>query len=194
MRIRGSFGVLAALLLASGCDSGRPPTTESQATTPAAAALRSDHHEGADGQAGLDGPALAELRRVTAPFRDVENARRAGYALFGGCFSDPVLGGMGIHYANDALIGDSAVDARHPELMVYEQLPSGGLRLNAVEYIVFVDEWHAKGHDGPPRLFGQEFHINPTLLPKPFYLLHVWAWLDNPSGIFSDWNPRVQCR
>ena len=26
-----------------------------------------------------------------------------------------------------------------------------------------------------------------------FYELHVWAWRDNPSGVFVDWNPRVSC-
>jgi len=22
---------------------------------------------------------------------------------------------------------------------------------------------------------------------------HVWAWQDNPDGMFVDWNPRVSC-
>jgi hypothetical protein len=26
------------------------------------------------------------------------------------------------------------------------------------------------------------------------YLLHVWLWRSNPSGLFADWNPNVSCR
>ncbi len=33
---------------------------------------------------------------------------------------------------------------------------------------------------------------NRYALPA-FYELHVWAWEENPSGSFSDWNPRVSC-
>ncbi|HWA57566.1 MAG TPA: hypothetical protein VG692_09950 [Gemmatimonadales bacterium] len=136
---------------------------------------------------------LFRLRRDTDQFHSIPRAERAGYAAFGPCFDNPGVGGMGYHWANQALIGDSAIDVRKPELLVYRPTPDGGRQLAAVEYIVFVDEWHAKGHVNPPKLFGLEFHINPTLLEKPFYLLHVWAWYPNPSGTFMDWNPRVSC-
>jgi len=23
--------------------------------------------------------------------------------------------------------------------------------------------------------------------------IHMWIWKENPSGLFADWNPRVQC-
>ena len=26
-----------------------------------------------------------------------------------------------------------------------------------------------------------------------FYELHVWAWKNNPSGMFYEWNPHVSC-
>jgi len=180
----------AALLLA--CDEGQP------ATQPVDLQSSIRHHDDShDGGRDRDdrrlGPQLALLRRVTDRFHSIPSAQDAGYAAFGGCFSDPVQGGMGFHYANDALIADSAITPLRPELMVYEPLPNGELKLAAVEYIVFVDEWHAKGHAEPPRLFGREFHINPTLLAKPFYLLHVWVWKENPAGTFNDWNPRVHC-
>ena len=36
-----------------------------------------------------------------------------------------------------------------------------------------------------------EMHI---LVPAVgFYILCAWIWEKNPSGIFSDWNPRVTC-
>jgi hypothetical protein len=26
-----------------------------------------------------------------------------------------------------------------------------------------------------------------------FYALHAWVWKDNPTGMFSMWNPGVSC-
>ena len=123
----------------------------------------------------------------------LEGALAEEYTAFGGCFSDPIEGGMGYHYVNDALVTDPEIDPLRPELLVYERRPNGEMQLVAVEYITFVSAWHAAGHTEPPSLFGQEFHINPTLLAEPFYLLHVWVWKNNPSGTLSDWNPTVRC-
>ena len=136
---------------------------------------------------------VAALRGATARFQRLENALAEGYTAFGDCFSDPVLGGMGYHYVNDALVADPEIDPLRPELLVYERQRNGRLRLVAVEYITFVSAWHAQGHHKPPSLFGQEFHINPTLLEEPFYLLHAWVWKRNPAGILADWNPNVRC-
>lgn len=135
---------------------------------------------------------LADLRHATARFHRVAVALEEGYAPFGGCFSDPA-GGMGFHYANAELIEDPAVDPWHPELLMYEQQPNGILRLVGVEYITFQAAWHQAGNRKLPKLFGQTFHLNTTLLPEPFYLLHAWPWKHNPSGRFADWNPRVSC-
>jgi hypothetical protein len=137
---------------------------------------------------------LAALRGATARFQRLEVALDEGYTAFGGCFADPNgAGGMGYHYVNNALVADPAVDPLRPELLVYERKPSGTYKLVAVEWITFVSAWHAAGNASPPSLFAQEFHINPTLLQEPFYLLHAWIWKHNPSGMFADWNPTVSC-
>ena len=64
-----------------------------------------------------------------------------------------------------------------------------------VEYVVFQDAWDNQ-NDQPPTLFNQPF----TLVPSPnrygipaFYELHAWAWEENPTGMFQDWNPQVLC-
>jgi hypothetical protein len=181
----------AATLLACEAPGGDNPAT-SGGLTPAALASHSHNMESGQGKVASDKD-LFDLRRVTDQFHSIGQAEKVGYAAFGPCFQDPTLGGMGFHWANQQLIADSAVDPLKPELLVYQPLPDGGRKLAAVEYIVFVDEWQAKGHVGPPNLFGQDFHINPTLLEKPFYLLHVWAWVANPAGTFMDWNPTVSC-
>jgi hypothetical protein len=134
------------------------------------------------------------VRNATADFRDVANALAAGYASGGTCVSGPQEGAMGIHYPNAALVPDGALDAARPELLIYEQR-AGRLRLVGVEYIVIAADWHAT-HTDPPMLMGQHFHYvgspNRYALPA-FYELHVWAWKDNPNGMFADWNPKVSC-
>lgn len=173
------------------------PAADNQAAgtlTPGALADHSHHMAMASGQGTvMSDKDLFALQRLTDQFHSISKAEGAGYAAFGPCFDNPGVGGMGFHWANQQLIGDSTVDASKPELLVYRPLSDGGKSLAAVEYIVFVDEWHARGNVNPPSLFGQEFHINPTLLQKPFYLLHVWAWDANPAGTFMDWNPTVSC-
>lgn len=53
--------------------------------------------------------------------------------------------------------------------------------------------WHAD-NDWPSALMSPLFHFNGTPsrfgLP-PFYVLHIWAWKNNPSGMFANQNPRV---
>ncbi len=57
------------------------------------------------------------------------------------------------------------------------------------------DAWNA-ANKTPPALLGQVFHYTPSPnrygIPA-FHALHVWAWRDNPNGMFADWNPRVSC-
>ena len=85
--------------------------------------------------------------------------------------------------------------AARPEALIYEP-GRDGLGLVGVEYIVIAAAWDAK-HKTPPTLMGQVFHYNtaPNRYGIPaFYALHVWAWRDNPSGPFADWNSTVSCR
>jgi hypothetical protein len=137
---------------------------------------------------------VSDLREATARFHDLEVAKREGYAPFGECFFDPAQGGMGFHYANDELMKDPGVDINHPELLLYEKQEDGTLKFVAVEYLAFQAAWHKAGNRFKPRLFGEWFHLNSTLLDEPFYLLHVWHVKHNPNGRFNDWNPRVFCR
>lgn len=42
----------------------------------------------------------------------------------------------------------------------------------------------------PPEMLGQMLRPNPGL---GLYVLHVWLYEENPSGVFADWNPNVSC-
>jgi hypothetical protein len=134
---------------------------------------------------------LAALHAAVAAFADVEQASAAGYGPASDCMAG-AQGAQGIHYAKDALFEPSVV-LETPQLLMYEPRADGSLRLIGVEYLVFQQAWHDAGNVERPTLFGQTFGLNETLLDEPFYLLHVWVGQFNPSGVFADWNPLVDC-
>jgi hypothetical protein len=94
---------------------------------------------------------------------------------------------MGYHHVNQGLL-DDRIEIERPEMLVYERLPDGRYRLNGVEYIVPFSVRPATAE--APTVMGQALKPAPQL--KIWYR-HVWVWLENPSGLFSDWNPRVKC-
>jgi hypothetical protein len=135
------------------------------------------------------------VREATDRFQDVEAAKAEGYALQFGCVSGSDAGAMGMHFVNGSLVGDGEIDAARPEIVIYEPLPNGKLKLVGADYLVLADAWNAK-HAAPPELMGQLFHLfeapNRFGLPA-FYTLHVWAWKDNPTGTFVNWHSNVSC-
>ena len=139
----------------------------------------------------MDPADRAAAMLATAGYQDVATAEADGYASSLdtlGCFTDPDLGGMGLHFIDERLMDDQ-VDLGEPEALVYELDANGDITgLVAHEYIVPADAWT---ETTPPQLFGIDFHQHPTL---PLWVLHAWLWKDNPTGIFQDWNPAVrQC-
>ena len=135
------------------------------------------------------------VRDATRQYQDVNAAISAGYGPFLGCVSGPDHGAMGIHYVNGPLVTDGLIDAKQPEALIYE--PSNGqLKLVGVEYIVDAETWLKNNKGVAPVLEGQSFQFVDT--PNRYgigsiFELHVWAWRDNPSGAFVDWNNAVSC-
>ncbi|HXV03535.1 MAG TPA: hypothetical protein VFP24_08175 [Gaiellaceae bacterium] len=137
-------------------------------------------------------------KSATARFHDVNKAMDAGYtvrvadASGATCIAQPGEGAMGVHMLNPSLL-DGTINAKTPELLVYEPKANGELKLVALEYLVFVGDW--KG-SSPPSLFGRQFDLigDPNRYGLPaFYALHAWIWKPNPSGMLYAWNPRVEC-
>jgi hypothetical protein len=158
-----------------------------------------DHSNYGTGSSGSDGhnpgALVKAVREATERFRDPVFAGAEGYQPLFGCVSGPERGAMGQHFVNFSFVGDGLLDVTHPELVIYETLPSGHLKLTGAEYLVFKDQWDA-AHAGPPQLMGQLFHLNeaPNRYRLPaFYSLHVWAWKENPFGAFVNWHPNVSC-
>jgi hypothetical protein len=140
------------------------------------------------------GALVETVRQATARFQNVDEATAAGYTDPLTCVSGPQEGTMGVHFGNAELLGDGVLDAQRPELLVYEP-KNGQLYLVAVEYLVFAADWDAH-NSAPPALLGQLLHYvgSPNRYGLPaFYELHVWAWKENPNGMFADWNPEVSC-
>jgi hypothetical protein len=174
--------LIAGIALLSAC-SGDPTAAKSAATQSRTASADETSFGAAVNKD------LATLRRVTAPFHDFEMAKRAGWsAKITSCMTDPGgAGGMGFHYGNtDLFDGTASVD--EPELLLYEPDKNGRLSLVAVEYII---PYAAHGREeAPPELFGQKFRQNDVF---QLWGLHAWVWKHNPSGMFADWNPTVNC-
>ena len=127
-----------------------------------------------------------QVRMANSRFADVTQATREGYTPIP-CVSGVDGGAMGIHYVNADLIKDDVLDIAKPEAVMYEPDAHGNLKLVAVEYITT---------KGPASLGGQLFSLTgaPNRYGLPaFYELHVWAWRDNPKGVFADMNPSVSC-
>jgi len=142
------------------------------------------------------GALVKAVRDATERFKDVAVAEAEGYAPQFGCVSGPDKGAMGLHYVNAALVSSGVLDPAHPQIVIYEPLPDGRLRLIGADFLVLADTWNAGNHSGPPELMGQLFHWweSPNRFGLPaFYTLHVWAWKDNPNGAFVNWHPHVSC-
>lgn len=143
---------------------------------------------------------LAPVRKATDRFHDLAVAQSSGYGLLADakgviCIDMPGIGTMGVHYANNALVGAGKIDANAPQALVYAPQASGQPKLVALEYVVLQDAWDAQ-HTSAPALFGHTFDLtsSPNRFGLPaYYSLHAWVWKDNPAGTFTMWNPNVSC-
>ena len=138
---------------------------------------------------------IKAVREATERFADVKVAEAEGYSLMFGCVSGPDSGAMGLHYVNLPLVLDGVLDPAKPEIIIYEPLPSGRLKMTGADFLVFASDWHA-ANAATPELGGQLMHLfeSPNRFGLPnFYTLHVWAWKENPTGTFSNWHSNVSC-
>ncbi|HLG57635.1 MAG TPA: hypothetical protein VI485_19990 [Vicinamibacterales bacterium] len=181
------YSLIGAVVLASVWVSAAPAQD--------ARAQAAHNHGPTSDQKAPSSDLVKVVRESTERFRDVRVAEAEGYALLFGCVSGPDWGAMGLHFVNLSLVGDGELDATRPEIVIYEPLPGGRLRLIGADYLVFADAWHEK-HAETPQLMGQLLHLfeSPNRFGLPaFYTLHVWAWKDNPNGTFVNWHPKVSC-
>ena len=177
----------AALVCVVALALGALPSSRALARTGDAQAGASHHNQ----SAGL----ISAVRQATERFKDVKVAEAEGYSLMFGCVSGPDYGAMGLHYVNLPLVLDGVLDPAKPEIIIYEPLPNGRLKMTGADFLVFAADWHAN-NAATPTLGGQLLHLfeSPNRFGLPnFYTLHVWAWKENPTGAFSNWHANVTC-
>jgi hypothetical protein len=93
---------------------------------------------------------------------------------------------MGHHWVNQTLV-DPVFRPGKPEALLYARDQNGRLQLVAVEYIVLDVGQPA------PTFAGQAFDVGGTPVPVPHWSLHVWLYQTNPAGLFTPFNPTVDC-
>jgi hypothetical protein len=142
------------------------------------------------------GTLLQVVRDATERYKDVAAAEADGFVLTFGCVQGPDAGAMGMHFLNTARLNTN-LDPTKPQIVIYEPMPDGKLKLIGADFLVFASDWD-KAHPGnPPQLMGQlfQFFDSPNRFGLPaFYTLHVWAWKQNPNGAFVNWHPHVSCQ
>jgi hypothetical protein len=167
-------------------------------------------------------PSLAEVRKATERFTDVNIALAEGYVRDPGDLCDTaemmgkpaVLGAMGIHFFRPDLLGITAppnprvdgtgthTDFLNPAILIYEPQADGSLELVAVENLVFRRAWHA-GNSELPMFQGVAYDtmadnpdtaVDEAHMFEPHYDRHVWIYRANPNGVFAPFNPNVTCK
>ena len=190
-RFAAQFGYsIIGVLVLTSLSPSRALAQDDQAQTPTA-----QHHTPTPDQKDLAGALVKIVREATERFRNVLVAEAEGYALQFGCVSGSDAGAMGLHFVNGPLVNAGVLDATRPQIVIYEPLPNGTLRLIGADYLLLAKAWDAT-HPAPPQLMGQLFHLfeSPNRFGLPaFYTLHVWAWKNNPTGMFVNWHTNVSC-
>lgn len=165
--------------------------------------------------------ALEEIRAATEQYRDVEVALADGYIPdpMNMCVTAPMegmprqLGEMGIHYFRPDLLAITGTeprvagmgthqDFRQPGVLIYEPQADGSLELVAVENLIFEAPWREAGHTTAPEFMDNEYwylannpatEVDEAHMFEPHFELHMWLYRENPTGLFSPFNPRVTC-
>jgi len=167
-------------------------------------------------------PSLAEIRKATERFRNVDVALAEGYIRDPSNMCETAdmmglpksVGAMGIHFFRPDLLGISAppnprvdgvgthTDFLNPAVLIYEPQDNGSLELVAVENLVFAKAWSEAGNLTPPSFHGVPYDTmrdDPTTTIdeahnfEPHHDRHVWLYRENPNGVFAQFNPRVTC-
>ena len=153
---------------------------------------------------------LADIRKATAKYHNLDAAIADGYELDPHCVYHPDYGAMGNHAVNMSRIIPAVVPSE-PGVLVYEPMDNGRYRLVAAEFLVPAGPWDAMNPEKPPMLGEIEFDDHREIIwveddgelvpvnakggpPFPHYQLHVWVWKNNPNGMYFPFNPNVRCQ
>jgi len=194
--------VVAVMMIAGSCSKD---AMLERGDAPGQNALKESAVFGAENQSlanpSLQNKILADIRKATAKYHDIEVAFEDEYAVASPCvMNGDGTAGMGFHVVHFGLLG-GGFEHTQPQALLYEPTEDGGMRLVGVEYVIIADAWNAiHGADNPPFLGVKEFDFVAAAPPDshglPFdnYQLHVWVWRNNPDGMYTPYNPKVSCQ
>ena len=112
--------------------------------------MASSHHEETPAQKKRANALVQAVREATKGFQDPEAAEYQNYFLNFGCVSGGEFGAMGMHFVNMDLV-DGEIKVDEPEIVLYEPLANGRLRLTGVDYLTPKEAWEADPkHTAPP--------------------------------------------
>ena len=128
---------------------------------------------------------VRDLRRLTDGYRNVGDARKAGFVRHGQCLQDMdgrgrVVGAAGVRYVKWSRV-DKSVQRDYPESLLYMPGRRGGLQLVAVGYMSTERNESLVGHRFRQGTLQGGSHLN------------VWVWKHNPAGMFATFNPDLRC-
>lgn len=198
MRSTTRFRSTAALLAAGwlvACE--QPPTAPAGVPDSQLGAAAAPHaHHGPATSVVVAPPDLARMRAGTARYQQFAEARADGFVPLSECVAAP-WGGMGYHFGHPDRLQSLTLDPALPQVLLYEPMKNGRMRLVGVEFMIHGEAWYAAGNTSAPALAGRTFDPpnpdHPDEDVRPFYTLHVWAWRENPDGVFAPFNPNVSC-
>jgi len=150
---------------------------------------------------------LADAKAATAKYRDIDVAKADGYFQV-----TQFIPGLGLHLAN-LRIPSNTFDPAKPQILLYEPDAKGRMQLVGVAY------QYVHTNDTPPAGFAggsDVWHYHTDLCfqrggsvtiaqtdaackavgglafqKQTEWLLHAWIWKTNPTGVFTEVNPRV---
>jgi hypothetical protein len=200
-------GCIAVAVSPAGAQSPAPPAAKLASSKPIAGKISENE--------------LAAIRAATDKYRDVKVALADGYVMdpSGMCITSAMegaprqLGAMGVHYFRPDLLGLEGdtprvhgkgmhTDFLKPAVLIYEPQADGTRKLVAIENLVWAKAWQDAGNKEAPVFQGNDYFYmqdNPLTQAdeahgfEPHYELHFWLYRDNPSGMFSPFNPTVSC-
>jgi hypothetical protein len=176
-----SFTLVAAAALFAACGDQNPVTPRlAAANTPQLDRSRDDAHE-RDIQRAVE-----TLRRVTARYHNIENAKKDNFVLLHDCETRLNDEPVGTVYVNMSRLTDGVINPEKPDALIYEPGPTG-LTLVGVEFAIPFQLWT---QSEPPKFLGATFQREDEF---GVFALHAWVWRSNPNGLFAETNPRVTC-
>jgi hypothetical protein len=136
----------------------------------------------ADNLSAATNKALAQARRGTAKYHDIEAAEADGYVNI-----NIYESGEGLHYVNFSLV-DANFDPEHPEVLLYAPAPhENRMELVGVEYVIPLSL-----SSEPPAGFSGDADVwRQNSEGLGLWELNAWIWKHNSNGIFNFKNPRV---